>query len=199
MRRLIAYLFVLALSVSVGTSQVGSRPLSNNDVIQMVSLGLSDDVIIEKIRSVSATNFDTSVQGLKALKAGKVSDAVLKAMINLHGSPPKTTLGKAAEQGNGFAENNTGYMYLRGLGVAQDYKQALVWFTKAADEHNNPSAEQNLGWMYEHGLGVTQDYQQAVTWYRKAADQGHVGGQCALAWMYQHGLGRVAHSSRSLA
>jgi hypothetical protein len=44
----------------------------------MVSLGLSDDVIIEEIRSVSATNFDTSIAGLKSLKAAKVSDAVRK-------------------------------------------------------------------------------------------------------------------------
>jgi len=163
----------------------------------MVSLGLSDDVIIEKIRSVPVTSFDTSVAGLKVLKAAKVSDAVLKAMINPHGSPNKTT-GKTAEQDNGFAENNTGYKYLRGLSVAQDYQQALVWFRKAADEHNNPSAEQNLGWMHEHGLGVAQNYQEAVTWYRKAAEQGHVGGQCALAWMYQHGLG-VAQDDQQAA
>ena len=76
-------LAICLLSV-IATSQIKSKPLSNDDVIQMVALGLSDDVIIEKIRSVAATNFDTSVTSLKSLKAAKVSDAVLKAMINPH-------------------------------------------------------------------------------------------------------------------
>ena len=51
----------------------------------MVSMGLSDDVIIAKIRSMrdaDALKFDTSIDGLKALKAGNVSDAVIKVMIN---------------------------------------------------------------------------------------------------------------------
>jgi hypothetical protein len=50
----------------------------------MTTMGLSDDVIIAKIRSVSGDGlkFDTSVEGLKALKAAKVSDAVIKVMVN---------------------------------------------------------------------------------------------------------------------
>jgi len=61
--------------------------LTNQDVISMVQMGLSDDVIIAKIRAASAAgqgalSFDTSVDGLKALKAAKVPDAVLKVMIN---------------------------------------------------------------------------------------------------------------------
>lgn len=50
----------------------------------MVSLGLSDDVVIDKIHAAEATDFDTSVSGLTALKAAKVSDAVIRAMINPH-------------------------------------------------------------------------------------------------------------------
>jgi hypothetical protein len=42
-------------------------------VIAMASLGLSDGVIIEKIRSTAATKFDTSLEGLGALKASKLS------------------------------------------------------------------------------------------------------------------------------
>jgi TonB family protein len=58
--------------------------MANQDVIDMVSLGLSDDVIIEKIHAVDSTDFDTSIKGLRALKAGKVSDLVIRAMINPH-------------------------------------------------------------------------------------------------------------------
>jgi hypothetical protein len=61
-----------------------TKRLTNQDIIEMTALGLSDDVIIAKIRSVSGSDakFDTSVEGLKALKAAKVSDAVIKVMVN---------------------------------------------------------------------------------------------------------------------
>jgi len=90
MRRI--YLSVLAglfLVCSVwGQSSAGlSKRLTNQDIISMVGMGLSDDVIIAKIRSMSAAgadslSFDTSVEGMKALKAGKVPDSVIKVMLN---------------------------------------------------------------------------------------------------------------------
>jgi hypothetical protein len=68
-----------------GWAQQMSHRLTNQDIIDMAGLGLSDDVIITKIRSAGRPedlSFDTSVAGLKALKAAKVSDAVIKVMIN---------------------------------------------------------------------------------------------------------------------
>jgi hypothetical protein len=63
------------------------RRLTNQDVVAMVSAGISEEVIVAKIRTTSAagvgaTNFDTSVEGLKALKAANVPDVVVKAMID---------------------------------------------------------------------------------------------------------------------
>jgi len=78
------------LTASMALGQGQTKSLSNDDVIQMVSLGLSDDVIVEKIRTASVTDFDTSVAALKALKDGKVSDAVLKAMMNPHPAAQQT-------------------------------------------------------------------------------------------------------------
>jgi hypothetical protein len=72
------------LSPLAGAQELSKR-LTNQDVMTMASLGISDDVIIAKIRSVSGSDglgFDTSVDGLKSLKDAKVSDAVIKAMIN---------------------------------------------------------------------------------------------------------------------
>jgi hypothetical protein len=68
-------------------NQEQHRRLTNADIIDMAQLGLADDVIIAKIRAVSAADanamaFDTRVEGLKALKAANVSDAVIKVMIN---------------------------------------------------------------------------------------------------------------------
>ena len=86
MKRPLALLVALFLLLASTTwsQQLGKR-ITNKDVIDMVSLGLSDDVIIAKIRGAAAggtLQFDTSVDGFKELKAGKVSDEVLKVMIN---------------------------------------------------------------------------------------------------------------------
>ena len=78
-----AVLFLLLSSIT--WSQQLSARMTNQDVIDMVGLGLSEDVIIAKIRAASAgetLHFDTSVSGLKELKAAKVSDDVIKVMIN---------------------------------------------------------------------------------------------------------------------
>jgi hypothetical protein len=86
---LLALLFLpLALQPAFGDDASGvKRRLTNQDVVAMVSLGISEDVILTKIRAASAagngsTSFDTSVEGLKALKAANVPDSILKAMID---------------------------------------------------------------------------------------------------------------------
>jgi hypothetical protein len=69
---------------TVAWSQELAKRVTNQDIVDMVGLGLSDDVIIAKIRSTSADalKFDTSVDGLRALKAAQVPDSVIKVMIN---------------------------------------------------------------------------------------------------------------------
>ena len=85
------------------------------------------------------------------------------------------------------ALNNLGWMYCNGLGVKQNYPEALTYFHKAACLGSS-SAENNLGWMYYNGLGVRQDYSEALSRYRKAADQGNPDAQNNLGWMYENGL-----------
>jgi hypothetical protein len=86
MRRLTYFVTVLSLLLASNLwSQELAKHITNKDVIEMVSLGLSDDVIIAKIRSASAGDnlkFDTSVTGLKELKSANVPDSVIKVMIN---------------------------------------------------------------------------------------------------------------------
>lgn len=86
MKRRISLLAALFLLISPATwcQQLGKR-MTDKDVIDMVGLGLSDDVIIAKIRASAAggtLQLDTSVDSLKELKAAKVSDEVIKVMIN---------------------------------------------------------------------------------------------------------------------
>lgn len=43
---------------------------------------------------------------------------------------------KKAEQGNARSQYNLGLCYAIGEGVAKDYKQAVYWYRKAADQGN---------------------------------------------------------------
>src|ERR1051326_6677924 len=55
--------------------------LTNQDVIKMVKAKLPDELIIQKIAQ-SKTRFDTSVDGLNALKDAGVDDRLLQVMMN---------------------------------------------------------------------------------------------------------------------
>ncbi len=97
-QRLFPLLFLsFAFVASQAVAQNSTKRLANQDIMSMASLGLSDEVIIAKIRSVSGAdglNFDTSVEALRALKDAKVSDEVIKAMINP--APPPAVIVAAA-------------------------------------------------------------------------------------------------------
>ena len=74
------------------------KPLSNEDVVQMVSSGLSDEVIIQKIRSSTSPKFDTTIESLKSLKDANVSDAIVKVMINPHPSDAAAASGRVVDE-----------------------------------------------------------------------------------------------------
>ncbi len=88
--------------VSLAFAQNGSAPhrrLTNQDVISMVQMGLSDEVINTKIRETGAADpgslsFDTGVDGLRALKSAKVPDSIIKVMIS-PGRPQATVIAAA--------------------------------------------------------------------------------------------------------
>lgn len=95
---------------------------------------------------------------------------------------------KAAEQGDVKAQVDLGVMYDQGQTVPQDYRQAVIWYTRGA-EQGDADAQACLGVLYKEGLGVPQDYQRAIQLYTKAAVQGHAKAQVNLAVMYYEGMG----------
>jgi hypothetical protein len=58
--------------------------MSNDDVVKLKDAGLSDDLLIAKIKSSPAT-FRLETEDLIALKKGNVSEAVIAAMIDAQG------------------------------------------------------------------------------------------------------------------
>lgn len=74
---------VIALSllfVSVVAAQ-GQKPLTNDDVVQMVNGGFDESTTVTAIESAPDTEFDTSVQSLMALKTAGISEKIIAAML----------------------------------------------------------------------------------------------------------------------
>ncbi len=69
-------IFVQAIS-----AQTNREVLTNVKIIELVRLGLGEDIIVEKIRQ-SQCQCDTSSAGLAKLQSAKVPQAVIMAMLN---------------------------------------------------------------------------------------------------------------------
>jgi hypothetical protein len=114
--RIVCVTVVSILAVSFCLGQQLARKMSNQDVIDMVSLGLSSDVVIDKIHGSPETDFDTSIDGLKALKAAKVSDEIIRAMINPHPAPAVSAapVVAPATSDSGIPEDAGVYLLIKG-------------------------------------------------------------------------------------
>jgi TPR repeat protein/antitoxin component YwqK of YwqJK toxin-antitoxin module len=117
------------------------------------------------------------------------NDHLKKAVNALKSGDFETTLrewGVLAKQGDPGAHSNIGLMYLKGDGVAQDYKKAKQWFLKAA-ELGQDEASFYLGIIYQHGLGVSKNIDKAVEWWTAAAEKGYAKAQSNLGMIYVNG------------
>jgi len=65
-----------------------------------------------------------------------------------------------AEQGNAWAQNKLGLFYKEGKEVTQNYKEAVKWFKKSADQGSGRGFY-NLSTMYLTGHGVLKDIDQS--------------------------------------
>ncbi|MCR8710456.1 tetratricopeptide repeat protein [Aliarcobacter butzleri] len=65
-----------------------------------------------------------------------------------------------ANQGDGNSQYSLGVMYLKGLGIEQNYKKAKELFEKASYRKQS-QAGSVLSIMYLNGLGVKKDYDKA--------------------------------------
>ena len=74
-------IWVAFLLLSFCSPLVAQQALNNESVIKLVKAGISDDLIISTI-SASEGTFDTSVDGIIALKAGGASDKVVSTIVS---------------------------------------------------------------------------------------------------------------------
>jgi hypothetical protein len=78
--RIVTLIFILAAICCAAHAQSNSTPLTNKDVVDLVKMGMSSDVIVAKIKN-SPSNFDTSLAALQELKTANVSEPVILAMV----------------------------------------------------------------------------------------------------------------------
>ncbi len=102
--------------------------------------------------------------------------------------PQITGLLADAQEGSAGAQYLLGFMYAEGQGIDKDFKEAVKWYTKAANQ-GHAGAQLTLGMMYVEGQTVVKDDHLAIKWYTKAAEQGNAGVQLMLASMHEQGIG----------
>jgi Sel1 repeat len=114
-------------------------------------------------------------------------DTILAIQEPTQGTNVNRTLDRA-NAGDSVAQYEMGLRYADGEGVPQNYRDAMAWFAKAA-ENGNDKAQWKLGLGYMKGIGVPHDEREAVVWFKRAANHGNVRAQSALSDAYLSGRG----------
>ena len=91
-------------------------------------------------------------------------------------------LTKAAKAGQAGAQFYLATKYQYGKDVAQNDKQAFVWYKAAADQGLSP-AQLNVGRMLAEGIGTKKDEILARQYFEKAASRGDNRASFNLAMM----------------
>ena len=119
-----------------------------------------------------------------------------------------------AKGGNADSQYKVGWCYRSGHGVKCDYKKAIPWYHKAAEnghadaqnmltmyvwgeekikwtskaaEQGHRHAQMRMGDFFREGKLVDRDDIKAIHWYRKAAENGYDLAQFVLARTYSQG------------
>ncbi len=95
---------------------------------------------------------------------------------------------EAADAGDARGALYIGVLYDSGMGVKQDYRQAMAWYRRAASAGSAAGAF-NVAVMFDAGLGVAKDPAEAARWYGRAAAGGFARAEYNLAMLYETGTG----------
>lgn len=93
-----------------------------------------------------------------------------------------------ADEGYLKAMNALGIMHARRMADGSGYRDAVIWFRRAADAGYLRSYY-NLSLMWKYGMGVEQNYEESYRMLRKGADGGESLCEYGLGYMHYKGLG----------
>ena len=102
-------LFAFAHEAVAQSANSSVKALKNDDVISMVKSGLTEEIVVAKIKS-SPSDFDTSPEALRGLKESGIPSAVILAMIESQSGG--RSKGEEGEDNNG-EPTATVYLYRR--------------------------------------------------------------------------------------
>ncbi len=119
---------ILAVLFLVVCFAVAAQQAMNNDaVIKMIKAGLSDDLIVTTITNSPGT-YDTSVNGLIALKQAGVSDKVVAAMVAKANSPAEAPAAASGTSGRPAGIDDVGVYYQDKNGAWQTLDPEIINF-----------------------------------------------------------------------
>lgn len=76
---LLNYFAAKAQTDTESQANVQNQKLTNSDVIEMVKIGLKEEIIVTKIKT-SEVQFNTEIQALKQLQESSVSSSIITAI-----------------------------------------------------------------------------------------------------------------------
>jgi len=97
-----------------------------------------------------------------------------------------------ADQGYVECQVFLGWLYQQGLGTTQDYKYALEYYSKAAQQGAN-EGQFRLAKIY----AKNKDYKKAYEWYKKSADGSYSPALFRLGWIYNIGRGTSVNKDKA--
>ena len=118
-------------------------------------------------------------------------------VLNLFGAESFEATKAAADRGDPKAQYELARCYAHGVGVTQNYTQAVALLLKSAQQ-GYAYAQTELAACYAKGLGVQTDIAEAADWYRKAALQGDALAEFGLGNLYFHGRGVAEDKAEAL-
>jgi len=89
-----------------------------------------------------------------------------------------------ADEGDAESQYQMGRLFIQGKDVNQNFREALKWHTKAAQQ-GHVKAQITLGTMHHWGRGVPQDLKRAAQWLRLPAEKGDPGAQYQLGSIFE--------------
>lgn len=135
MSRSLVYVSWLVILLFVGVQQALTKPLTNEDVVKLSSLGLGDEVVVAKIKQAPEVSFSLDIADIEKLSKSGISKGVIAAMIR------RSTV-TAGENGSTIAKSEvwvvakekrieipsvTGYVE---ASIGQAFKQAFLFSFK---------------------------------------------------------------------
>ena len=116
---------------------------------------------------------DTYESGIAALDAGRYDEALFHISLLAANDDPR-------------AQYTMGVMYRQGLGVAQDDREALLWYLAAA-EAGHMLGQYAAGLAFDRGIGADRDVGNALHYLREAALQGHAAAPVQIGAIHYLG------------